>query len=119
MAGSPCIDRFDSDGRFVCSVRVASAKRPLASVTRTVKVLVPEVVGVPLRTPSELRDRPAGNEPEVTLQVNGGVPLEADRVCEYAVPTVPDGSVVVSSVGGVATTIVTGTVALAPFRSCT
>ena len=63
------------------------------SVTCTVKLLVPDALGVPLNTPAPLRVKPAGREPEITVQeVYGGVPLIAESVCEYAMFTVPAGS---------------------------
>jgi hypothetical protein len=53
----------------------------LASVTLTVKVLVPVPVGVPEITPVvEARASPAGNVPEVTDQVYGAVPPVATTV---------------------------------------
>jgi hypothetical protein len=61
-------------------------------VTRTVKVEVPAVVGVPLIAPPVDRERPAGRDPEETDQLYGVVPPLADNVWLYAVPTVPAGS---------------------------
>ena len=47
----------------------------LASVTCTVKLLVPEAVGVPEITPVLLfRVKPFGNEPAVTVKVLAPVP---------------------------------------------
>jgi hypothetical protein len=54
----------------------------LESVTVTVKVIVPAVVGVPERTPAELRDRPLAGRP-VALQVRVPEPPEAVKVKEY------------------------------------
>ena len=65
---------------------------PTESPTCTVKVDVPVAVGVPLITPSVDSDSPAGNEPDATDHEYGGVPPEADNVCEYADPTTPAGS---------------------------
>ena len=58
----------------------------LASETRNVKVLLPVAVGVPLMTPVEERDNPAGSEPEtgVVLHVIGVVPPVVWRVVVYA-----------------------------------
>jgi hypothetical protein len=54
---------------FVCAVGVAE------SVTVTVKVDVPDVVGTPLICPvAAFRVRPVGKAPTVTLQVYGVVP---------------------------------------------
>jgi hypothetical protein len=44
-----------------------------------VKVLVPDVVGVPLMSPAE-SVRPAGNVPDVIDQVYGAVPPVAVKV---------------------------------------
>jgi hypothetical protein len=65
------------------------------SVTFTPKLAPPEVVGVPEITPLDERLRPAGREPELSVQAYGGVPPEAARVAEYAVPTVAPGREVV------------------------
>jgi hypothetical protein len=71
------------------------------TVTRTVKVMVAAVVGVPLTTPAELRVRPAGSAPEVMAQVGVPVPPVDVKVVEYGVPTIPAGSEVVVMVGAV------------------
>jgi len=53
----------------------------LASLTCTVKVLTPMVVGVPEIAPVVvLRVSPAGREPEVTDQLYGVFPPAASRV---------------------------------------
>jgi hypothetical protein len=39
------------------------------SLTPTVKVVVPWVVGVPVMSPPADRDRPSGREPDVRVQV--------------------------------------------------
>ena len=55
----------------------------LASVTCTVKLAVPLVVGVPLISPVELFSvSPAGNEPVLMDQVYGPAPPLAVSVCE-------------------------------------
>lgn len=59
------------------------------SLTRAVKSKSPAVVGVPLIAPVDERLRPPGNAPVEMLQDSGGVPPVADRVPEYACPTVP------------------------------
>ncbi len=60
---------------------VATAER--LSVTRTVKLKEPLVVGVPLMVPlAEPRDNPVGREPPLTDQLYGDVPPEAVSVCE-------------------------------------
>jgi hypothetical protein len=68
-----------------------------ASVTLTVTVALPAVVGTPLTTHA-LSDRPAGSVP-VIEQEYGDVPPLAVIVELYATPTVPLGSVLVSESG--------------------
>ena len=60
----------------VCAVGVVE------SVTLTVKVEVPLPVGVPEKTPEELRLRPMGSAPELRDQVYGVVPPVAAREAE-------------------------------------
>ena len=62
---------------------------PLLSVTWTVKLDVPAVVGVPLIIPVDRKpgiersDNPPGRAPDVIAQVvKAPLPLEAARVCE-------------------------------------
>jgi hypothetical protein len=55
----------------------------LESVTVTVKVIVPNVVGVPERTPAELSDRPLAGRPDA-VQVSVPEPPEAVKAKEYA-----------------------------------
>ena len=65
----------------------------------TVKVKVPDSVGVPEITPVEaLMLRPAGRVPEVTAHVIGAVP-DAVRVCEYSASILPSGRLDVDIVG--------------------
>ena len=52
------------------------------SATRTVKVELPAVVGVPLITPAADSVSPPGRDPALTDQVYGGNPLAAARVTE-------------------------------------
>src|SRR5215469_8833336 len=54
------------------------------SVTDTLKVVEPRVVGVPLITPPVLRVRPGGSVPDATAQVNGPFPPVEVSVVEYA-----------------------------------
>ena len=54
---------------------VASGAVPFVAVTVPVKV--PAVVGVPLITPAELKVRPAGKAPLVTLKVGDPVDVYA------------------------------------------
>ncbi len=46
----------------------------LESVARTVGVLIPAMVGVPLTTQFAANARPAGKEPDTTEQLYGPVP---------------------------------------------
>ena len=71
---------------------------PFASVAVMSKLLLTALLGVPLSTPARDSDKPAGNAPEVTAKAYGPVPPDAVRVCEYAAPVVPLGSVLGASV---------------------
>ena len=78
------------------------------SVTLTVKLDVPAVVGVPVIVPVLDNVRPAGRDPALMVHVYGAVPPDTPRVCcGYAVPAVPPGSDVVVMVGGVAAALMT------------
>lgn len=77
---------------------VPEAVSPLLSSTCTVKVAAAAAVGVPLIVPATESTRPAGREPAVKDQLYGAVPPLAAKVCAYAVPAVPFGSVVVAIV---------------------
>ena len=59
------------------------------SVTCTVKLDSPAVVGVPLIVPLLFKLRPVGKEPEANVHEYGSVPPEAVSAVEYAVPTIP------------------------------
>ena len=54
--------------------------KPLLSVTFTLKLVVPEVEGVPLITPAALSDKPVGKLPLLTDQLYGAVPLLTVKV---------------------------------------
>jgi hypothetical protein len=70
----------------------AVAVLPAASATFTVKVEVPDVVGVPEIAPDEaFKLSPAGSDPLLKLQEYGVVPPLACNIAEYAVPVVPLG----------------------------
>src|ERR1700733_14838078 len=58
------------------------------SVARTGNAEAPAVVGVPEMVPSLASESPAGSDPEVTDQLYGLVPPEADRSWLYALPSV-------------------------------
>jgi hypothetical protein len=67
---------------------------PKPSVAVIVKLDVAAVVGVPVIAPvAAFSDSPAGKLPALTLNVYEPLPPVALTVCEYAVPTVPLGSV--------------------------
>lgn len=71
-----------------------------ASVTCTVKLLVPSTVGVPVIAPVLLfSDRPAGKLPALIDQVEGVVPPLAANVAEYDVPAVPGDNELVTTCG--------------------
>src|SRR5438128_678877 len=62
---------------------------PAVFVAWAVKEKEPAVLGVPLITPvEEVRERPPGSAPFVTVHVIGVAP-ELVRVIEHSVPTVP------------------------------
>jgi hypothetical protein len=58
-------------------------------VAVTVKVKLPDTVGVPERTPAEESTSPAGNAPAVTANVCGARPPDAVSVWLYGVPCTP------------------------------
>jgi hypothetical protein len=72
---------FTALGALTVTLSDFVAVSELASVTLTVKVLVPVPVGVPEITPVvEARVNPAGKAPEVTDQLYGVVPPVAASV---------------------------------------
>lgn len=75
------------------SVKDAFAAAPFVAVTWMVKLAVPLAVGVPPMTPAGLNDKPAGSDPPLSVQVNGGAAPAAANVCAYFAETVPGGSV--------------------------
>src|SRR5712692_597861 len=69
--------------------------------TFAVKDAVPGAIGVPLNTPLDASERPAGNDPAAIVQLLVPEPPEAERVVEYASPTVATArlEVVIASAG--------------------
>src|SRR5262249_11298665 len=64
--------------------------QPIESVTCTVKLALPVVVGVPAMAPDESPSvSPAGSAPAVSVKTNGGVPALGASVTTYAAPTWP------------------------------
>lgn len=61
------------------------------SATWITKLLIPAPNGVPLMTPAADNVRPAGNVPELTDHVYGGIPPLAARFSEYGMPIAPLG----------------------------
>ena len=101
-------------------LRALVAVLPPLSATRTVKLEVPNAVGVPVSAPAALSVRPAGKDPALTLHAFPPLPPLAANVCEYAVPTVASGSEAVVTVrGGGSTTMLRTLVALLPPLSAT
>jgi hypothetical protein len=97
-----------------------SSNTPFVSVTRTVKLNVPVAVGVPEITPVPLfKERPAGNAPTVTDQLNGVVPPLAASVWLYAAVSVAPGRLVVVTTGAALTTIDNACSSNTPFASVT
>ena len=85
------------------TLRLAVAAAPEESLTWTVKLKVPAVVGVPARIPPLARVRPPGSAPEDTVQAYPApVPPAAVSVTEYAALTVPPGKDIAVIVSGVA-----------------
>src|SRR5205085_2648716 len=82
------------------------ADAPTLSLTASVKLAVPAVVGVPVIAPvPALRFSPAGSAPTVTDQLSGAVPPLAVAVCEYATPAVLPGKALVVITGAAAIAI--------------
>jgi hypothetical protein len=79
-------------GALISSDRAAPADADMLSVTLTLKLDEPGAMGVPLIMPPAKRN-PAGTDPLTIDHVYGGFPPIALMACEYAVPTVPAGSV--------------------------
>lgn len=78
----------------VATFRVKSfSPKPVPTVSRTLKLDGPAVVGLPLITPPpDDSDRPAGNEPETIDHVRVPPGDVATRVWEgYVMPTTPSG----------------------------
>jgi len=93
------------------SVAAATTVRPKVcvavvealSATRTVKLYVPAVVGVPVIAPALESASPGGRVPDVIVQVYGETPPLAVSVCEYVPLVNPDTrgeDVVIVSGGG-------------------
>ncbi len=98
--------------------RALEAVAPAASLTRTVKLNVPTVVGVPLMVPVLVfKLSPVGSDPIVIVQLRGAVPPVASNVVEYEVPVDPPGAdeVVIDNAGVI--TIESALVAVAPASS--
>lgn len=85
---------------------VCELPAPLTSVTEMAKLYDPAVVGVPLKMPLGSSIKPAGRFPLVTAHWYGGVPPDAVRFTESAVPVAVDASVedvvIVTDGGGAA-----------------
>jgi len=62
------------------------------SVTETLKLVEPSVVGVPLMVPPVLIVRPGGRVPDASAQVNGPLPPTEVSVVEYGTLTTAVGS---------------------------
>jgi hypothetical protein len=61
--GSGEVLEIDNGGHITVTLRDFVVVPPIESVTRTVKLDVPVAVGVPDRSPLEVRAIPAGNVP--------------------------------------------------------
>ncbi len=70
-----------SGGGAIASVSVFVAVPFELSLTCTVKLPLPAVVGVPVRFPVPLKAMPAGKDPELTLHTYPPVPPLAASAC--------------------------------------
>jgi hypothetical protein len=90
------VEIFSAGLMMMLNAAVAVCGELSVSVTRTVKLYVPTLVGAPEITPvPAVNDKPGGKLPELMLQVYGVTPPVAARVVEYVVPSVPLGKLVV------------------------
>jgi hypothetical protein len=80
-AGSVVVVITRGRGLMVSDSAALVESTPL-SVTRTVKVLSPAVVGVPDNVPFAASVNPAGSKPPTTAHEYGCVPPDAARACE-------------------------------------
>ena len=72
----------DNAGGLTVTDRAAVAEADALSVTLTVKLACPAVLGVPDSVPPAARLRPAGSDPLATDHEYGGDPPEAANGCE-------------------------------------
>jgi len=98
--------------------RALDAVAPTASLTRTVKLNVPPVVGIPLMVPVlAFKLSPLGSDPVVIAQLSGGMPPVAINDVEYKLPVDPPGAEEVVIDKAEAITIESALVAVAPAPS--
>src|SRR5438132_322458 len=81
-----------SAGGLIVSENVLLVLAPALSATCAVKLKLPALVGVPLKTPPVVKLNPAAKVPAVTDHENGAVPFVTVNVKEYGVPTIALGS---------------------------
>jgi hypothetical protein len=100
--------------------RARVAEPDPVSLTLTVKLAIPDVVGVPVIWPEVPRLNPAGNAPEVIDHVYVPVPPLACNVCAYATPIWAFGrDAVVMVTGADPTVMLSAREAKAEFESTT
>ena len=89
---------------FTVMLNTALDFAPVASCACAVKTDKPGVVGTPEMMPvvAEIVS-PAGSAPEMTLHEYGELPPVAERIVEYAMPTVPAGGLPPITVRGAET----------------
>src|SRR4029434_6830567 len=87
--GSGLVVVITSAAGLIVRANALSFVCPPLSLTRTVKLNVFAVVGVPLNTPPLLREIPGGSVPPTSLQLTVCVPPVAANDVLYATPTVP------------------------------
>src|SRR5262245_41639422 len=80
-AGSVSVVVIIKGSALIVSAKLFVADMPALSTTRTLKLNVPSIVGVPFKTPPLLRFNPLGSVPATSAQVYGAVVPEAAKVC--------------------------------------
>src|SRR5687767_863528 len=103
-------------GWIVTEPPIVTAIPPL-SATRTLKVFVPDDVGVPVIVQPAFRVSPVWSVPPTSEQVYGSRPSRGVHVLEYGMPTSPPTEAHVAPSGPRLTTICIGRCAVLPVAS--
>ena len=100
-----------------------AADNPAASVACIVKLKTPATLGVPLKPPVALSDKPVGSAPDANAKRYGAAPPMASRFWLYVIPIEPFGSADVENTSAPPAAIVMlkifETVAPVPSVACT